>query len=57
MLSALIEAALVIANAEDRATARRQAQEALLAMFAGLSKPEAPGSLPGSVNAEESTAD
>jgi AcrR family transcriptional regulator len=57
MLSALIEAALVIANAEDRATARRQAQEALLAMFAGLSKPEAPSSLPGSVNAEESTAD
>jgi AcrR family transcriptional regulator len=45
MLSALIEAALVIANAEDRALARRQAQEALLALFAGLSNPEAHRSL------------
>jgi AcrR family transcriptional regulator len=36
MLSALIEAALVIANAADRSSARQQAQEALLALFAGL---------------------
>lgn len=40
MLSALIEAALVIANAQDHALARRQAQQSLLAMFAGLSNPE-----------------
>ncbi|HEX4222250.1 MAG TPA: helix-turn-helix domain-containing protein [Pseudonocardiaceae bacterium] len=45
MFSALIEAALVIANAQDRALARRQAQESLLALFAGLSNPEAHRSL------------
>ena len=54
MLSALIEAALVIANAEDRATARRQAQEALLALFAGLSNAEAHDSLLGAFHVEES---
>jgi AcrR family transcriptional regulator len=47
MLSALIEAALVIANAEDHALARRQAQEALLALFAGLADPAAHRSLLG----------
>jgi AcrR family transcriptional regulator len=57
MLSALIEAALVIANAEDRATARRQAQEALLAMFAGLSNSEAHDSLLGAFHVEQSTTD
>lgn len=36
LLSALIEAALVIANAPDRAAARQQAAEALLALLAGL---------------------
>ncbi len=41
VLSALIEAALVIANAEDRTLARGQAREALLALLAGLSNPEA----------------
>ena len=45
MLSALIEAALVIANAEDHALARRQAQEALFALFAGLSNSEGHRSL------------
>ncbi|HEY4454997.1 MAG TPA: helix-turn-helix domain-containing protein [Pseudonocardiaceae bacterium] len=57
MLSALIEAALVIANAEDRATARRQAQEALLALFAGLSNSEAHASLLGAFHVEKSTTD
>jgi AcrR family transcriptional regulator len=57
MLSALIEAALVIANAEDRALARRQAQEALLAMFAGLSNPESPGSLLTESRIDPSTTD
>lgn len=57
MLSALIEAALVIANAEDRANARAQAQEALLALFAGLSDPEARDSLLGAFHVEQSTTD
>jgi AcrR family transcriptional regulator len=58
MLSALIEAALVIANAEDRATARGQAQEALLALFAGLSNAEAHDSLLGAFHVErQSTPD
>ena len=57
MLSALIEAALVIAYAEDRAAARRQAQEALLALFAGLSNPEAHSSLLGSFHIDKSSTD
>lgn len=36
VLSAVIEAALLIANAEDPATAREQAGQALLALFAGI---------------------
>jgi AcrR family transcriptional regulator len=47
LLSALIEAALVIANAQDRAAARQQAFEALLALFAGLADHEAHRSLLG----------
>ena len=57
MLSALIEAALVIAYAEDRALARRQAQEALLALFAGLSNPEAHNSLITEFRIDPSTTD
>jgi AcrR family transcriptional regulator len=53
MLSALIEAALVIANAEDRPLARRQAQEALLALFAGLSNPDAHRSLLAAFGAQQ----
>jgi AcrR family transcriptional regulator len=57
MLSALIEAALVIANAEDHALARRQAQESLLALFAGLSNPEGHRSLLTSFHVDPTTAD
>ncbi|HJP79869.1 MAG TPA: TetR/AcrR family transcriptional regulator [Pseudonocardiaceae bacterium] len=56
MLSALIEAALVIANAEDHALARRQAQEALFALFAGLSNPEGHRSLLSSFHVDPPTA-
>lgn len=45
LLSALIEAAMVIANAPDRALARQQAFEALLALLAGLADRESHQSL------------
>ena len=51
------DAAQKIAYAEDRAAARRQAQEALLALFAGLSNPEAHSSLLGSFHIDKSSTD
>jgi AcrR family transcriptional regulator len=55
LLSALIEAALVIANAPDRAAARQQAFEALLALLAGLADRESHQSLLAAFGRESST--
>lgn len=43
VLSAIMEAAMLIAHAEDRDTARAQAQQALLALLGGLMAPAAGG--------------
>ena len=41
LLSAVIEAALLVADADDRATKRMEVRQSLLTLFAGLSVPVA----------------